>query len=238
MRIILFIVFAIVIGYVLGGTTTAAVNTFKSWVIPTSTHVGCLGFTPYVHGYSSGASIPIATIRTLMTNIATQTKFKCLMFYSLNSAWTAVAQSLGLKVVGIVWLTNVRSQNTVQINNAISAIRSYPSTVIALSCGSELGYRYGMTTSIANEVLNCVNVLRNTKTTIPIGSNDALPVWNKKWYTVSNHLDWVGVNIYPWYDNPGGCTHASQGAYQTYIRYVHTKALYNKLLVCFIQNNF
>jgi hypothetical protein len=197
MKLLLALAIVVIIEACSCGTTVAALNNLQNWTTPSSTHTGCIAFSPYVTGYTAGQNIPISLVKSLMTNIAQNTKYKCLMLYSLNSPWTEIARQLGLKVLGIVWLTNVRSANNVQINQAISTIKTYPTTVIGVSCGSEMGYRWGKSVTAANEVLNCVNMVRNSKTTIPIGSNDALPTWNSKWYEVSNSLDWLGVNIYP-----------------------------------------
>jgi exo-beta-1,3-glucanase (GH17 family) len=209
------------------GTNAQQLGNLFYYLTPNAHSPGCVGFSAYVYPYNgnTGSAPPISVQKTLLQTLVAQTNYRCIMAYNFNAEVAAVAQGLGIKVLGVVWLDLSRSDNTVAINNAIHATKSYPNTVIGLTCGSEMAFRYGNNARTLNEVENCVNALRGAGLTTPIGTNDALPVWNAR-YTASNLVDWIGVNIYPWYDNPATCTPMLKSINETYLRFLHTKSLY------------
>jgi exo-beta-1,3-glucanase (GH17 family) len=225
--LIVFVVTLITVVYGTSKTTAAKMSTMVSAFTPNSTRPGCIMFTEYVGSYHSGQKLPNSLINTLMSILKNSTSYRCIEIMGLEPGIISLAQSHGFKVHGIVWLTLSSSDNSAAINSAISATKSYPSTVISISCGSELAFRSGTGTTVTNIVKNCIDKIRNAGITVPVGTQDSLKTFNHGWSAITSSVDFFGVNIYPWYDNNAGtCLPYTKAAAQTYKRYLSVKAKY------------
>jgi len=142
-----------------------------------------------------------------MDNLLKQTKFKTVMMYFIDYYTLQLAEQRGLKIIAIVDLTN--GDNTNVINNAINMAKQFSNTIVSLSCGNELGMHYGRNDNTARILNQCVTALRRGNVPQPVGVIDTFDTWCDKrestcdnpWTTVTNGLDWIGVNAYPWWSN-------------------------------------
>jgi exo-beta-1,3-glucanase (GH17 family) len=211
-------------------TTTAKIDALMATFTPGVGKTGCVDFSPRVGPYtwSSGRKPTAAFIDQLLTIIQTQTSYKCIMIYDIWSDILRVAHAKGFKVLGIIWLTTTASDNSAAISRAITASRDYASTIVGFTCGSELAFREGTTTTVSNILANCLSTLRGNGVTHPIGYIDSLKTYNAGW-SIANNADFLGVNIYPWYDNVmtnPTCTTPAEAASETLARFQRVQARY------------
>ena len=92
-------------------------------------------------------------------------------------------------------------------------------TVIRVNCGSEFRTRYG--TAHDDVITGCITQVRTAGVTQPITSIDTWWEWcNRSWpcqqLDLFNQVDWIGINIFPWWENKYSglftCTTAEQAA--------------------------
>ncbi len=169
----------------------------------------CVAFSPYVKGFDprTGPHPPRRLIAQLLDEIVARTPYRCLMTYGvLNGvdATFAEARKRRLRVIAILWLDADASVNDASIAGGIAAAKRYPKTIVRVSCGSELRTRHG--NAFDAEISRCVSALRAAGVTQPITSNDT-------WWELCSRslacaqdplyasLDWIGVNVFPWWEN-------------------------------------
>ncbi len=183
----------------------------------------CVAFSPYVAGYDPelGPHPPPSLINTLLDVIVYQAGFRCIMTYGvlngLDYAFEA-AKNRGMKVIAIVWLDGDPSVDEASITLGIQKASQYPDTIIRISCGSEVRLRHGVT--VAEPIIrNCIQRFKTAGVTQPIGYIDTWWEWcNATWpcqqWTLANDVDWIGINVFPWWENKYSglfpCTTASQ----------------------------
>lgn len=170
----------------------------------------CVAFSPYVAGYDPefGPHPPPSLIDALLDVIVSQAGFRCIMTYGvldgLDYAFEA-AKIRGVKVIAIVWLDTDTSVNEASITRGIQKAGRYPDTIIRISCGSEVRLRHGVT--VAEPIIrNCVQRFREAGVTQPVGYIDTWWEWcNAAWpcqqWTLANDVDWIGINVFPWWEN-------------------------------------
>lgn len=169
----------------------------------------CIAFSPYVDGYNpnTGPHPPRSIIRKLLDRIKRQTPFRCILTYGTLHGLDAVfpeAQARGLKVIAVLWLDGDASVNERSIQAGIRAARKYPDTIIRLSCGSEVRTRHGNAGDRATK--DCLKRLRAARVPQPISAIDTWwEVCERSWPCRKNllfaSLDWIGINVYPWWEN-------------------------------------
>jgi exo-beta-1,3-glucanase (GH17 family) len=212
-------------------TPLAKIDKLLEAFTPGPTTYGCVDFSQRVGPYAgfTGTPAPISFIEQLLTILYTQTPYRCIMIYDVSTNIISVAEKLGFKVLSIVWLSLVPSENTAAQQRAITAAKQFPNTLLGFSCGSELAFRNGVTDQVTSVTTSCINSLRASGVTLPIGVIDSFMSWNAGWQSVANIADFLGVNLYVWYDNtntPPTCTYAAVAAHQTLVRYQRLQAKY------------
>lgn len=184
----------------------------------------CLAFSPYVEGLNPdwGPPPPPRLIDQLLDRLVADTPFRCIMTYGVLPGLDYVfeaAQARGLKVIAILWLDKDSQVNSQSIAHGIALARRYPRTILRLSCGSEVRTRHGE--QFDEEILRCLQALREAEVSQPIGTIDTWWEWcNRAWpcqqTRFTDLVDWVGVNIFPWWENKHSgifpCTPADQAA--------------------------
>jgi exo-beta-1,3-glucanase (GH17 family) len=187
-------------------TTSTQISTLMSAFTPNTTSPGCIVFTEYVSGYSSGQSMyysepadgiamPNSVVTKLLTTLKAQTKYRCIEIFGIEPTILSLARAQGFKVHGIIWLTLTTSANSVAISNAIRAAKAYPTSLLSLSCGSELAFRSGTGTTVTNIIKNCLASIRGAGITLPVGTQDSLRTFNNGWAAMTPYVDFFGVNM-------------------------------------------
>jgi exo-beta-1,3-glucanase (GH17 family) len=146
-------------------------------------------------------------------------------------------------MLGIISI-NVGQDNSGMINEAIKAIRAYPDTIVAVSCGNELGHTAGLTSAVVSAVGQCVRQLKSAGISQPIGNIDTYYSWcnknerecNNPWSAMANQVDWIGLNDYAYFSNIYSgiwpCTPPNRAAQQTMENHQRVMRLYqNKPVV-------
>jgi len=158
------------------------------------------------------------------------------MMYFIDLYTLNLVKERNLKVLAIVDLTT--GDNSGVINNAIAMAKQFPDTIIALSCGNELGANNGMTDRVVQVVQECVRGLKAGGVQQPVGSIDVFNVLcggkeqpcNVQWTGISSVVDWIGLNDYPWWNNVFSgvwpCNTAAQAAQRTLDHYRAIQSLY------------
>jgi exo-beta-1,3-glucanase (GH17 family) len=170
-----------------------------------------------------------------MTNLVQTTNYRTIMVYSLDIYIAQIAESLGVKVLGIIYLTADWTSNGNNINMGIQAATQYPNTVVGISCGNEAGANNGATPSTAAFINNCISSVRQAGVKQPVGVIDTPSSWlgsgNTPWTDVAKNVDWIGANIYPWFDNmfwnpPFQCNTPQNVGQMTYQMYSTIETMY------------
>jgi exo-beta-1,3-glucanase (GH17 family) len=188
-------------------------------------HLRCIAFSPYVDGMNPNwpPHPTPAKIDELMDIVAHRTGFKCVLIYGmLNGLDYAVdaAHARGLKVIGSMWLGNDVVVNNQSISKGIAKAKQFPETLIRLSCGVEV-WRYADADKVEPAIQNCVTQVKAAGVTQPLTAIDTWWHWCNKNMPcqarpLHSQLDWIGVNIYPWWENKYSglypCTTAAQAA--------------------------
>ncbi len=184
----------------------------------------CVAFSPYVGNITPdyGPRPSKELIDTLLDKIVKDTPFRCIMTYGvldgLDYTFTA-AKARHLKVIAILWIDKDSKVNSQSISTGIYLARTFPDTIIKLSCGSEVRTRHGYT--LDSEISRCLQALREAKIKQPITTIDTWWEWcNRSLHCektlFSDQVDWVGINIFPWWENLYSslypCTSAAQAA--------------------------
>jgi exo-beta-1,3-glucanase (GH17 family) len=169
----------------------------------------CIAFSPYVDGLSPDkGDVPSPeVIGKLLDKILEQTPFRCIMTYGVVHGLEAIfpaAKQRNLKVISILWLDGNKTENSNSISHGIALAREYPETIIRLSCGSEVRTRDNY--DLDDETERCLNALKEAKVKQPIGVNETWWEWCNRTKPChqnrfSAQVDWIGINIFPWWEN-------------------------------------
>jgi len=215
---------------------------FIDLMTPNANSPGSISFSPGVSPYSPWNPPPLSLVSSLLDKLKTQTKFRTLMMYFIDYYTLNIVKEKGFQVLAIVDLTTGDNSNV--INNAIAMAKQFPDTIISLACGNELGANNGMTDRVVQVVNQCVSSLKAGGVQQPVGSIDVFTSWcggkespcNQQWSAITNNLDWIGLNDYPWWTNVFSgnwpCTPVGQAAQKTLSSYRAIQSLYpNKPIV-------
>jgi exo-beta-1,3-glucanase (GH17 family) len=185
---------------------------------PTSSHsaMQCVAFSPYVGGLTPdyGAHPSAELINQLLDKIVKETPFRCIMTYGVLNGLDAIfaaAEARYLKVIAILWLDKDVAVNSQSIAKGIEVAKAFPKTIIRLSCGSEVRTRHG--NQFDGEISRCLNALREARVPQPITTIDTWWEWCNRaspcQQTVfAKSVDWLGVNIFPWWENKHAGVHS------------------------------
>ena len=192
----------------------------------------CIAFGPHIKGYNAvrGPYPPPRVIDELLDRLVRQTRFRCIQTYGvlhgLNYTFAA-AERRGLRVVAIIWLDPSVASNQASINLGIREARRYPNTIIRISCGSEMRTRSGV--NLDGVISNCISRFRAARVRQPIGTIESWWEWcARSWnpcksWGISRQVDWIGVAVYPWWENKYSgifpCVAADRAADFTIARY-------------------
>jgi exo-beta-1,3-glucanase (GH17 family) len=208
-------------------------SSVENTITNTATSLRCVAFSPYILTYdpNTGNHPPASLISHLLDTIVQTTDYNCIMTYGVNPPIDHIipaARARGLKVFANIWLDpglSIPSQNSISIQNGINAALVYPDTIVRLSCGVEVRNKTinnGWPLSSAESVINdCINELRAAGVTQPITTIDTWWNWcNAQWpcqaWSMANNVDWIGINVYPWWENKYSgiftCTTAANAA--------------------------
>ena len=184
----------------------------------------CVGFSPYVGLLNPdyGVQPPKELINELLDKLIKDTPFRCIMTYGTINGLEAIfpaAEQRHLKVIAIIWLDKDSAVNNQSIASGIKIAKAFPKTVVKLSCGSELRTRYDM--KYDNEISRCLSKVRQAGVTQPLTTIDTWWEWCNREYpchetSFSHQVDWIGINVFPWWDNRFSglfsCTSADEAA--------------------------
>ncbi len=198
---------------------------------PNTQTAGCISFSHHIPPYTDRTYIPPAEWTFyLLSVVKTQTLHRCIILYNIYPEILEQAKKLDMKALSIISLSSNTTTNQAGIEAAISLAQAYPETLLGISCGNELA-KYGITDAVISITRNCIFSLRARGVSHPIGVMDTLKTYNTGWFAIQDYVDFMGVNIYPWFDNAGGCLKANIAANQTMRRYIATKDRYYKPII-------
>lgn len=170
----------------------------------------CVDFSPYVGTFNpnGGPHPPAAIIDELLDFVVEKTGARCIVTYGVLNGLDHVvvaAANRGLSVVLIIYLDAVPSVNAASITAGSALARQYPLTVTRVSCGSEVAVRNGLAAA-ASIISGCINQLRADGVPQPITSIDTWWEWCNEQSPcqvrgLSSSVDWIGVNVFPWWEN-------------------------------------
>lgn len=206
-------------------------NTHQTKTAAKSQALQCVAFSPYVGQLNPdyGVHPPKELINELLDKLIQQTPFRCIMTYGVLNGLEEIfpaAEARHLKVIAIIWLDKDINVNTQSINNGIKIAKAFPKTVTKLSCGSELRTRHNM--KYDGEIMRCIDKLRQAGVKQPISTIDTWWEWCNREYpchetSFSAKVDWIGINLFPWWENRFSglftCTSADQAADAHVARY-------------------
>jgi exo-beta-1,3-glucanase (GH17 family) len=169
----------------------------------------CAAFSPYVGQLNPdyGAQPSKELIDTLLDKLVKETPFRCIMTYGVMNGLEytfKAAEARHLKVISIVWIDKDIAVNSQSIAAGIEVAKAYPKTIIKISCGSEVRTRHGY--AFDGEILRCMDSLRKAGVQQPITTIDTWWEWcnrsmDCKKSLFSDKVDWIGTNIFPWWEN-------------------------------------
>lgn len=175
----------------------------------------CVAFSPYVGKLNPdyGVHPSKELINELLDKIVKETGFRCIMTYGVLNGLDAVfaaAEARKIKVIAIVWLDKDTAVNSQSIASGIQAAKAFPKTIIKLSCGSEVRTRHGYV--FDGEITRCIDSLRKAGVSQPITTIDTWWEWCNRSLTCEQssfaaQVDWIGANIFPWWENKFSGTH-------------------------------
>ena len=191
---------------------------------PQQNALQCAAFSPYVGKLNPnyGAHPSKELINELLDKLVKQTPFRCIMTYGvLNGLDTifSAAETRHIKVIAILWLDDDSAVNSQSIAKGIEVAKAFPKTIIKLSCGSEVRTRHGNV--FDGEITRCIDGLRKAGVTQPITTIDTWWEWCNRSLTCAqttfaSQVDWIGTNIFPWWENKFSgihtCTPADKAA--------------------------
>ncbi len=176
----------------------------------------CVAFSPYVGKLTPdyGAQPPKELIDKLLDKIVKETRFRCIMTYGVMNGLEytfAAAEARKLKVIAIIWLDKDIEVNNRSIASGIEVAKAYPKTIVKLSCGSEVRTRHGNV--FDGEIVKCIDSLRNAGVKQPITTIDIWWEWCDRSAPCrptgfEAKVDWIGVNIFPWWENKHAGVHS------------------------------
>ena len=184
----------------------------------------CVAFSPYVGNITPdyGAHPSRELIDTLLDKLVKETRFRCIMTYGVLNGLEytfAAAEARKLKVIAIIWLDKDIVVNNQSIASGIEVAKAFPKTIVKLSCGSEIRTRHGSV--FDGEILKCIDSLRKAGVKQPITTIDTWWEWCNRATPCQKtgfeaKVDWLGINIFPWWENKHAsvhtCTTAEQAA--------------------------
>ena len=184
----------------------------------------CVAFSPYVGGITPdyGPQPSHELIDTLLDKLVNETKFRCIMTYGVLNGLDytfAAAEKRRLKVIAIIWLDKDIAINGQSIAKGVEVAKAYPNTITKLSCGSEVRTRHGNV--FDGEIVKCMDSLRKAEVKQPITTIDTWWEWCNRAAPCQKtgfeaKADWIGVNVFPWWENKHAgvhtCTTADQAA--------------------------
>lgn len=184
----------------------------------------CVAFSPYVGNINPdyGAHPSRELIDTLLDKLVKETRFRCIMTYGVLNGLEytfAAAEARKLKVIAIIWLDKDIAVNNQSIVSGIEVAKAFPKTIVKLSCGSEVRTRHGNV--FDGEILKCIDSLRKAGVKQPITTIDTWWEWCNRAAPCQKtgfeaKVDWLGINIFPWWENKHAdvhtCTTAEQAA--------------------------
>jgi exo-beta-1,3-glucanase (GH17 family) len=215
---LLFVIYTILLSY---GHHVSANQQIKN---PQHDVLQCAAFSPYVGKFTPnyGGHPSKELINELLDKLIKQTSFRCIMTYGvlngLDTIFTA-AEARHIKVIAILWLDDDITVNSQSIAKGIEVAKAFPKTIIKLSCGSEVRTRHGY--AFDGEIIRCINGLREAGVTQPITTIDTWWEWCNRSLecgqtSFSAQVDWIGINIFPWWENKYAgvhtCTTAEKAA--------------------------
>lgn len=209
MKHLLFVISIVLLSY--GHNTSARTQIKESQ----QDGLQCAAFSPYVGQLNPnyGAHPSKELISDLLDKLVNQTPFRCIMTYGvlngLDSIFSA-AEARHIKVIAILWLDDDLAVNSQSIAKGIEMAKAFPKTIMKLSCGSELRTRHGY--AYDSEITRCIEELRKAGVTQPITTIDTWWEWCNRSLTCAQtnfvaQVDWIGINIFPWWENGFSGTH-------------------------------
>ena len=175
----------------------------------------CVAFSPYVGDINPnwGPQPSKELIGTLLDKLLKETRFRCIMTYGVLNGLDqtfAAAEARKIKVIAIIWLDKDLTVNDQSISKGIEIAKAYPNTIVKLSCGSEVRTRNGNV--LDGEIVKCIDSLRKAGVKQPITTIDTWWEWcdrsapcRKTGFEAK--VDWIGVNIFPWWENKHAGVH-------------------------------
>jgi exo-beta-1,3-glucanase (GH17 family) len=184
----------------------------------------CVAFSPYVGNLNPdyGVHPSRELIDTLLDHLLKETPFRCIMTYGVMNGLEytfAAAEARKLKVIAIVWLDKDVTVNSQSIASGIEVAKAFPQTIIRLSCGSEVRTRHAY--AFDGEISRCIEAMRQAGVKQPITTIDTWWEWCNRVQpcqptSFGATVDWIGTNIFPWWENKHSglfpCTSAAQAA--------------------------
>jgi exo-beta-1,3-glucanase (GH17 family) len=184
----------------------------------------CVAFSPYVGQINPdyGVNPSNALIDTLLDRLVKDTPYRCIMTYGVLNGLDytfKAAQTRHLKVIAILWIDKDTKVNTDSIARGIYLAKTYRDTIIKLSCGSEVRTRHDY--KFDGEITRCIQALREAQVPQPITTIDTWWEWCNRSVacgqtSFSAQVDWIGINVFPWWENQFSqlhpCTTAQQAA--------------------------
>ncbi|MGZ5006775.1 MAG: exo-beta-1,3-glucanase [Methylobacter sp.] len=169
----------------------------------------CAAFSPYVGKLNPdyGAHPSKELIDQLLDKLVKETPFRCIMTYGVMNGLEytfAAAEARHIKVIAIIWLDNDTAVNSRSITAGIEAAKTYPKTIIKLSCGSEVRTRHAY--AFDGEISRCIDSLRKAGVSQPITTIDIWWEWCNRNPSCQQtnfgaQVDWIGINVFPWWED-------------------------------------
>lgn len=182
----------------------------------------CVAFSPYVGNITPdyGAHPPRELIDALLDKLVKETRFRCIMTYGVLNGLEytfAAAKARHLKVIAIIWLDKDIAVNNQSIASGIELAKAFPDTIIKLSCGSEVRTRNDPV--FDGEITKCMDGLRKAGVKQPITTIDTWWEWCNRatpchQTSFGATVDWIGINIFPWWENKNSGVHTCVTAEQ------------------------
>jgi hypothetical protein len=123
-----------------------------------------------------------------------------------------IAQSLGIKVLGHVYLDYTlqadgsQAQSSIDMNakniaTGIQTALQYPNTILGVSCGSEIAYQNNNRSMTLKMVSDCVSQFKAANVVQPVGYIDVATVWcgqqeypcTQKYSDMEAIVDFIGL---------------------------------------------
>ncbi|WP_262966331.1 glycoside hydrolase family 17 protein [Methylobacter psychrophilus] len=211
---LLFVIYIVLLSY---GHNASASKQNKD---PQQEVLQCAAFSPYVGKFNPnyGEHPSKELINELLDKLIKQTPFRCIMTYGvlngLDTIFTA-AKARDIKVIAILWLDDDLTVNSQSIAKGIEVAKAFPKTIIKLSCGSEVRTRHAY--AFDGEITRCIDALRKAGVSQPITTIDTWWEWCNRSLecgqtSFSAQVDWIGINIFPWWENKYSGIHTCTSA--------------------------